>query len=246
MVIKLMTKKISEDVANVLGNASIEGEKLYLSGDQLDRKLYLAVDKCLKAIGGKWNRKEKAHVFKECPLGIIENILLTGEYTDKKQEYQFFETPEVVAKRLIDLADIQTGESVCEPSAGRGAIAKFLPSNVHCIELEESNFQDLTRQGFQVTNMNFLEADREFDIFVANPPFTRQQDIDHVTHMIKLAKRRVVSVMSASIMFRTDKKTLEFRKLLESCKAHMIEELPEKSFAGSGTNVRACIVYVEK
>jgi len=62
--------------------------------------------------------------------------------------------------------------------------------------------------------------------------------------MIELAKRRVVSVMSAGIKFRTKRKTMEFRELLDRQDGEIID-LPEKTFASSGTNVNAVIVVCD-
>ena len=235
--------KISNDVANVLGNSQIDNEMLYLPDEQLERSLYMAVNKVLVAIGGKWNRKEKAHLFKNPVSETLEEILLTGEYTDAKKEYQLFETPSGIAKQLVDMAEIQPGESILEPSAGKGAIAKYINEDFSCdcIELNPENRQYLTENGFYLVGDDFLQCSQKYDVIIANPPFTKQQDIEHVTHMIELARYRVVSVMSNSIQFRTNKKTLEFRKLLDRYDSEIID-LPENSFKESGTGVQACII----
>ena len=232
--------KISDDVANVLGNSRIDNGKLYLPHIILERKLYLAVNKVLEAIGGKWNRKEKAHLFNEPVSDILEEILLTGEYTNAKTEYQFFETPVELALYLVALADIRPGETCLEPSAGRGAIARYIPG-VDCIEINPAFREVLMANGFKVVGKDFLQFNQPYDVIIANPPFSKQQDIDHVTHMIELARRRVVSVMSASIRFRTNRKTVEFLELLERQSGEIID-LPDNSFRESGTGVRTCVV----
>jgi len=232
--------RINNDTADVLGNSRIENNKLYLPDVQLERKLYVTVNKVLEAIGGKWSRKEKAHLFDQPILDILDEILLTGEYTDAKTEYQFFETPDELARDLVLMANIQPGETCLEPSAGYGAIAKFMwdPS---CIELNPNNRTHLREHGFEVVGDDFLQFSEPYDVIVANPPFSKQQDIDHVTHMIELAQRRVISVMSNSIQFRTNRKTLEFRELLERQGGEIID-LPDNSFKESGTGVRTCVV----
>jgi predicted RNA methylase len=235
--------RISDDVANVLANSMIEGNKLFLPDGQLDRKLYVAVNKVLTAIKGKWNRSARAHIFADSPAEIIDNILLTGEYTDEKKEFQFFETPRELATRLVEMAEIKNGERVLEPSAGRGRIAELMPE-CQCIELNKDNEKFLVANGFDVVGNNFMNHDGEYDVVVANPPFTKQQDIDHVNKMMDLAKRRVVSVMSASVMFRDNKKTVDFRNRVEGL-GGTFEMLPEKIFAESGTNVRTCVVCVD-
>ena len=233
--------KISNDVANVLGNSRIDNGKLYLPAGQLERSLYLAANKVLEAIGGKWNRKEKAHLFDQPVSDILEEILLTGEYANAKTEYQFFETPGELALYLVALADIRPGETCLEPSAGRGAIAYYMTPNVQCVELNPAFCEILMANDFKVVCGDFLKLIKPYDVIVANPPFSKQQDIDHVTHMIELARRRVVSVMSASIRFRTNRKTVEFLELLERQDGEIID-LPDNSFRESGTGVRTCVV----
>ena len=85
----------------------------------------------------------------------------------------------------------------------------------------------------------------KYDIIIANPPFTRQLDVDHITHMIELAKRCVVSVASQSILFRTNQKTREFRNLIKEF-GGIITSLPDESFKASGTKVKTCVVQVNK
>jgi hypothetical protein len=108
------TKKISDEVRDVLASMDIEhlfdGEvhsyNARITDGQLPRDLYVAVDKTLKAIEGKWNRSAKGHIFAHDPGDAIDEIVLTGAYTDKKQAFQFFETPEALAEELVAAAEI--------------------------------------------------------------------------------------------------------------------------------------------
>ena len=242
--------KIKNDVANVLANSRVEGNELYLPEGQLDRKLYLDVNKVLTAIKGKWNRSAKAHIFPECPIDIIENILQTGEYTDEKKKYQIFETPTELADKLIQMAEIKEGDIILEPSAGRGRIAnrieRLIDIELDCIELNPDNLRFLTDNGFRVIWNDFMdfEAPRDYDVIVANPPFTKQQDIDHVNKMMDIAKRRAISIMSASVLYRDNKKTVDFRNRVKAL-GGIFEELPYDTFAESGTKVQTCIVSVD-
>jgi len=233
--------KISEDVINVLADSLLDGNKLFLPPMQLERSLYLKVDKALKTIGGKWNRSAKAHIFDADPADIVEQLLQTGEVIDAKKEFQFFETPDGLASRLVDMAEIKEGQNVLEPSAGRGRIAKLIPG-CDVIELNPDNRDHLIKSGFNVVHDDFMTFDKEYDVIVANPPFSKQQDIDHVLHMMELAKR-VVSVMSASIMWRDNKKTVNFRKAVEEAGGY-IDALPDDSFKESGTLVKTCVVVM--
>lgn len=237
--------KIKNEVANVLANSRVEGNKLYLPEGQLERKLYVDVNKVLVAIKGTWNRSAKAHIFPNDPAEVIDQILLTGEYVDAKKEYQFFETPTKLVEQLADYASIKDGESVLEPSAGKGRIAGYLYS-CDCIELNPENNKWLKDNGFNVIHDDFMtfSPKKDYDVIVANPPFSKQQDIDHVLHMISIAKRRVVSIMSASVLWRDNKKSVNFREIISNLGGIFIE-VPEGAFKEYGTNIRTCIVCVD-
>ncbi len=237
--------KISKHIIEILARAEVEGNTLRLT-DQLDRKTYLDTAKVLTAIGGKWNSGKKCHIFADDVEDIIQNIILTGEYVSERKEYQFFPTPDSLAKETVALAEIRDGERCLEPSAGRGAIARYMP-NCDCIELNPKNREYLADNGFNVVCDDFMVyvPTVDYDVIVMNPPFCKQQDIAHVTKAIQMAKRCVVAIMSASVQYRTDKKTADFRALVESY-GGTIEMLPENAFKESGTAVNTCRIVVNK
>ena len=121
--------KIPENVLNVLGECRADGNLLYLPSVQLDRKTYTEVNKVLENMGGKWNRKAKAHVFAEDDdvAEMLENVMLTQEVKDLKREYQFFPTPRAVAERMCEMAEIDSASEVLEPSCGNGQLWRELP-----------------------------------------------------------------------------------------------------------------------
>ncbi|NOR27527.1 MAG: SAM-dependent methyltransferase [Lutibacter sp.] len=239
--------KIKEDVANVLANSIIEDNKLFLPDTQLERKLYTDVSKVLVVLKGKWNRSAKAHVFAYNPTDMIEEVLLTGEYVDDKKIFQFFETPELLALKLIYLADIKDGETLCEPSAGKGRIAQYLTGcdkielNPECTAFLQDNMRNL---GGEIIQADFLTTTKRYDVFIANPPFAKQQDIDHVNHMINLANRKVISIMSANVLWRDNKKTIAFRERVESLGGEFTL-VDDGAFKESGTMVKTCIVNID-
>ena len=241
--------KLSDDVLRVLARCATNGNKLYLPIGQLDRKLYVAVNKVLAALGGKWNRSEKAHVFENDTEGILDEVVLTGCYTDAKKEYQFFETPEKLAESLVKIADIREGETVLEPSAGRGRVLEAIRKVcrnplVACYEMQPTLYMDLSARGYHVEGHNFLSCSKHYDVIIANPPFTKQQDTIHIHHMLDIADRKVVSVASASLMWREDNKTGLLRDRIEKL-GGTITPLPDNSFKSSGTGVRTCVVDVD-
>lgn len=240
--------KISNDVLAVLSAAQTNGQALTLTGT-LDRSLYERTNKVLEAAGGKWNRKAKAHLFEMPAEDAIEQIILTGEITIP-QDFGFFPTPPDIVARVLDLADIKPGMTVLEPSAGHGAIAaaaaqrgahvsmcELLPDNVK--KLESLSLGGTLHQADFLT----LNPNPAFDAVCMNPPFAKQDDIKHVTHAHKFLKPGglLVSVMSAGVTFRADRRTVEFGELIARC-GGSIEELPEGAFKSSGTLVRTVIV----
>lgn len=244
--------RVPDDVLSILAAAEVNGNSLVLQG-QLDRPSYVAVNKVLEAAGWKWNRKAKAHTCDGEAIDVLEQVLLTGEVTVSKNEFGFFPTPKAIVSRLIALADIKPGMQVLEPSAGKGAIAYAIAEITppHCIELLEANFAALAGdlRFAAVSKYDFLQVQPNavFDRIVMNPPFARQADIKHVTHAFKFLKDggRLVSVMSASVTFRNDRLTNEFRALVERCDGD-ITPLPEGSFKESGTMVRTVVVTLDK
>jgi len=200
-------------------------------------------------MGGKWNRKEKGHVFTEDPTVKIEEVLLTGETINKKQLYQFFETPKHLAEKICDMADIGAEDLVLEPSAGHGAIAECVKSKLlDCVEIDPEKCEVLRKKGLNVFNEDFMKFDRdmEWERIVMNPPFTKQQDIDHVLRAFSfLAKGgHLVAVMSPGFTFRQNIKSTSFLRLVEEY--GMCEELPEETFKESGTLVRTVLVTLSK
>jgi type I restriction-modification system DNA methylase subunit len=245
--------KIDQETMIILSRVTIEGNNIFLTCGQLDRKQYLAVNKVLETIGGKWNKKVKAHVYDEDPTEKLETILLTGEIKPP-ENYGYFPTPPEIAKQIIALADIQLCHSVLEPSAGKGNILKYVPkcAKLDCVELLEDNCKDLQQQGYNPDQADFLEI-FPFDFYdriVANPPFSYkghpQADIDHVEHMVKFLNPggRIVSVMSVGLLFRENKKTEAFRDFVNS--HGYIERLPDGSFKKSDTSVNTCIIVINQ
>ncbi len=242
--------QINNDVLSVLSKAEADNNIIRLTCGQLDRKMYLEVNKILEAMGGQWNRKEKGHVFDDDPADFLDNVVLTGEI-EIPSKNGYFPTPKLVVKRLIELAEIEPGMSVLEPSAGQGAIAEELAKldiDLRVAEILPQNAQILVEKGFSLVTHDFLtlmKCDGLYDRVVMNPPFEKQQDIDHVMHAYSLLKPdgRLVSVMSAGVKFRDNNKTKDFRDMVDA--GGYMEDLPDGAFRESGTMVRAVIVVLD-
>jgi len=249
---KTVRVDVPEDVRRVLYNLRVEGNIAYIQG-QLDRDLYVRVNKALEAIGGKWNRSVRGHVFEGDPTQQIMEAMATGEVVDVKKSFEFFETPMDVAGLVVAKARIEPGMKVLEPSAGRGAIADMVRAQcpdcrLDVVEIEETNRRILKEKGYKLAGKDFTKfKKRGYDRVVMNPPFSKQQDIDHVRRAFGLMKHGglLVSVMAPSVKFRENKKTKDFQRLLDE-QGGSIEDLPEGAFKESGTGVNTVIVTLPK
>ena len=250
-------KKIPENVMEVLGGCRVEGQVLYLPEGQLDRETYEAVNKVLTMMGGKWNRKARGHVFPETadPAELLDTAMLTGEVRDTKQEFQFFPTPRKIAERMCELAELDGTCHVCEPSCGDGRLADVImehhPASLVGVELNPDMLRALAGKPYEVIFEDFLKLGREdigtCDRMVMNPPFTRQQDIDHILHAYELLEDGgiLVSIISESPFFRQDRKSRLFRDFLAEVGANTVE-LPDGAFRESGTGVRTRMLVITK
>ena len=250
--------KISAEVLQVLEASRVEngaeGCLLFLPDRQLERKLYEAVNKILEAMGGQWLRKSKAHLFagKSNVADLLDAAMISREVTDAKKEFQFFPTPAKIAAQMVEWAEIKPDMSILEPSAGDGAIARFLPGIrqcIFCVELNEEMVPKLQHLGFNAAHGDFLKSNfpKPFDRILMNPPFTRQQDVDHILHAYnQLALGGVmVALSSPSWQFRENAKSVAFRQWLQAVDSD-IREIPEGAFKTSGTMIRTVMIKVNK
>lgn len=239
-------KELTESIRKMIPN----GNRLELpKNDQFSN--YAQVKKTLLTAGGKYKRC--GFEFTE-DAQLIKDRLLGGEAINDKKKFQFFATPGHLAEQLVEKADIQPHHRILEPSAGQGAISNLiLEINRDCtvVELMPENIKALTRQGYNVTEGCFLQCDSDdlglFDRIVANPPFTKNQDIDHIKHMFSMLRPggKLVSMASKSWTFGSQKKQLAFRSWLDEVSA-TITEVPIGAFKESGTSISTVIVEINK
>lgn len=240
--------RIDPEVLAVLRASGTNGRALTLPR-QLGPSLYTRVDLALSAVGGKWNRGRRAHIFPIDAADAIAGILATGEVTTDA-ERGYFPTPAPLVEHLLDLAELGAGMLVLEPSAGRGAIAERAADRgavVDCIELDEARAEHLRTGGFarHVITGDFLQqpVSRTYDRALLNPPFAHQQDIQHVARAARSVRPGgvVVAIMSAGLRFRTDKVSADFRARVREARG-TIDPLPDDAFAAAGTRMRTVLV----
>ena len=233
----------------VLKQCKITGCVVALPDLQLDRSVYQEVAKKIELIGGKWNRSAKGFVFKQDPAELFE-VIKNGENKNIKKEYQFFATPSALADKIACYLPLDVG-TVLEPSAGQGALVQAINRLNPTIRVYYCELMELNRKQF-VGEAGFLQDDFltlptavTFDAVVANPPFTKNQDIDHFLKMFEHAEKTVISVMSNHWRTCQNKKESQFREFLEGFDTQIVD-IPAGTFKESGTNISACLVILRK
>jgi len=242
-----------------LQECTVDGNVVKLPTVQLDPKTFKDVKKAIENIGGKWKGgKVFGFVFADDPTDLLTRVQ-NGEDVNLQQDFQFFATPKSVAKKLAEMAGhyglYEQGCKILEPSAGQGALVEALlelnqTAEVLCVELMDTNVSVLKRKGFNVIKGDFLTVDlfpREFDLIVANPPFSKNQDIDHVLRMFDCLDEgcEIITLMSTHWLHCDNKKELAFREFAEQ-KAIYQEILPAGTFKESGTMIETIFMVFRK
>jgi len=240
---------------DILKQCTVEGRIIKLPDIRIHRELYEEVKNSLELVGGKWKgAKVQGFVFEEDPTTYLK-LLCEGKNLNIKKEFQFYGTPDELSDYLVKLADIEPHHSILEPSAGRGAIIKAIhkvcpDTAVDCYELMDLNRYFLEQiPNVQILGTDFLipEDYKKYDRIIANPPFSRNQDIAHVNEMMRYLKDdgRIVSVMSRHWQHSKGRKEEEFKNFINEHKFPVIN-IEEGVFKESGTNFATCIVIIDK
>ncbi len=174
---------------------------------------------------------------------------LEREYRmDQKGDINF--TSKNIAEQLINYADIKENDKILEPSAGIGNIADVLKqynNNIDVCEYMNAYRELLKLKGHNVINDNFLECCKynTYDKIIMNPPFSKNQDIQHVKHAYECLNigGKLVSITSNHWTFANDKESIAFRNWLDTID-YKIYDLPSKSF--EFTNIACKILIINK
>ena len=219
-----ITKKKAMTKEDVLKQCTVEGNVVKLPQGQLDKKLYGEVKKALEKIGGSWKGgKVFGFIFSSDPSELLSEIA-GGVKRNIKKEFQFYATPTHLSKRLVELACLEDGDVILEPSAGQGSIldvVKALGLNVKidCCELMPENKKVLEDKGYEVQWGDFLalNEDWKYTKIIANPPFAKNQDIKHVRKMYNHLEDtgKVVAIMSTSWIQSSLKEAKAFKAWLD-------------------------------
>ena len=174
---------------------------------------------------------------------------------------QLFPTPPALAARMVELAGIEPGDRVLEPSAGTGNILRAIVDaevsrkaggpapHVVAIEINQALADALPKHlASDVVCDDFLKVMSEhpvcpdtengFDRVIMNPPFGQAQDIAHIKHALIFLRPGGCLV---GICANGPRQQAELRPL-----ATTWEELPEGTFSDQGTNVRTVLMTINR
>jgi hypothetical protein len=159
---------------------------------------------------------------------------------------QLFPTPVALAERMVELANIEAGMDVLEPSAGTGAILdavqRLAPAvQLQAVEIHRGLVECLRGAGYLVTQGDFLACGPElgqFDRILLNPPFADATDIAHVLRARSLLKPGGLLV---AICANGPRQNARLRPLVEGSGGQWIP-LPVDTFKQQGTGVRTVLL----
>lgn len=251
------TLRIDDETRAILSGMTVDGVVAKLPPGQLPRSLYDKVNKALVALGGKWNRHKGGHVFNADPTALLRGGVETGQVTDEKKLYQFYETSRQVAATMAEIVKIRPGDLVLEPEAGHGRLAfeaeRFTAkAAIQCIDLNPACVEVLVRYGFTASICgDFLAIPHErlpkYDVVLMNPPFANGQDCDHICHAWSFLKPggRMAAICGSGALTNGNSKAGLFQFFVRDIGA-TVTRLEPGAFAESGTMVNAALIFATK
>ena len=208
-----------------------------------------------QGVGGKEfdaPKEQNADPFDNAVLDYYSNQKLNSR---NREGVDYFPTPEPLGYKMMEWANMGEGDTVLEPSAGHGAIARYAPKGNQMVAIEPSQslFTKLQLKAgglgrkFQNTIFENYDISNKHDVVVMNPPFGTA-GATAIAHLGKAFKHleeggRVVALIPRG---STDKK---FEKWIEGEKTAVMRAevaLPDIVFKQAGTNVVCRVVVVDK
>ncbi|EPG2302342.1 DEAD/DEAH box helicase family protein, partial [Acinetobacter baumannii] len=208
-------------------------------------------------IGGKAYDEENARIAKLTPFDQALTFYYAkgkrSESRDNREGKEWYATPEPLGFKMIEWAGVHTGDSVLEPSAGDGAIGRFVPQDVELTMIEPTESlasrAQMANTGAKVIVDTFesLESLNKYHAIVMNPPFGHAGTLA-IQHIKKAFGHlydggRIVALVPRGSM---DSKVDEF---IDSTPGAILTAeiwLPQSTFKNAGTAVSTRIIIIEK
>ncbi len=240
---------------NLVNKLAVNGNRLELPKTfRFSQKEYSDVKTELFKAGGKY--KKNGFEFEESAQDVLDRMVNGGKYNLKK-EFRFFATEDSLGDLLVSHADVQKRKSFLEPSAGDGALIKAIRRELPEAHIDYCELMEINQKKLRsIDNTTFICADflqfktvsdSKYDCIIANPPFAKNQDIDHIEQMYSLLNKGGVLVSIASTHWQTsgNSKETKFREWIKKVNAKVIQ-IPAGAFKKSGTIVATTMIIINK
>lgn len=198
--------------------------------------------------------RDETSPFDRAVLDYYGNQKLKGK-RDSREGVDYYPTPEPLGFKMVEWGNLNDGETALEPSAGHGAIARYVPSAnpLTAIEPSQNLFAKLQLKaggsGRKFVNTIFegYNVVNKHDVIFMNPPFGTggRLAVDHVakafTHLTEGG--RIVAIIPRG---STDKK---FDKWIDEQENAVVTGeimLPDITFQQAGTSVMARVLVIDK
>nr|DAN15262.1 MAG TPA: Chromatin remodeling complex ATPase [Caudoviricetes sp.] len=174
---------------------------------------------------------------------------------NNREGSDYFPTPEPLGYKMVEWAGLGEGDSVLEPSAGHGAIARYVPKTNELVSIEPSQslFTKLQLKagglGRKFLNNTFenYALNNKHDVIVMNPPFGKAGALA-IQHIDKAFKHldeggRIVAIIPRG---STDKKFEKWYNEQKNIAMRAEVNLPDILFQQAGTRVACRVVVLDK
>ena len=170
----MMSRPLPFAVLEIISNLRKErdGFRYFVGYGDLDKHAKSEAMRVLESIGGVLGKSGYIE-FDYDPILFIAEVIASGCIPDDKS-HQFYPTPDRLAHRVVELAEIEPHHECLEPSAGTGAIADLMPKDrTLCLEISSLRCKVLESKEFRTVQTDFLkfQSGNKFDRICMNPPF---------------------------------------------------------------------------
>ncbi|EDK9786301.1 DNA modification methylase [Salmonella enterica subsp. enterica serovar Give] len=201
----LIQKTISEPVRTALRDGRFSKDKgvWYFFDSKLQKTQSDELERTLTFIGGVQENKHWRFPYE---VGhTLNTIVATGLIPDAKS-HQFYPTPRIIAEYVARAIELQPGETLLEPEAGRGDLLAYVETrqeDITCIEVAPLFAEILRGKGYVNTVCcDFMKwsddnAGYMFDKIVMNPPYSLGRHKEHTMAALEHLKvgGRLVAVL---------------------------------------------------
>lgn len=208
-----------------------------------------------QGVGGKEFDKGDANENDPFDNAVLDYYTNQRLNKNNREGVDYFPTPEPLGYKMVEWANIGEGDSVLEPSAGHGAIARYVPQSNELVAIEPSmslfaklqmkagglgrKFQNETFEAYHISNKH--------DTIVMNPPFGHAgaTAIAHIEKAFGHLEEggRMVAIIPRGAM---DKKFDKWYDNEKTAAMRAEVDLPDIVFQQAGTSVRCRVVVVDK